>query len=506
MRTCQLLLLVLVVLAGASPAVLGKGVAPAATPSARYAVWPADGMTKVGRTQAPPAKAPRGVTISAARNEYESAQVVISAGATPVTTAAVTVGSLVGPNKAVLGPGNISLYRVAYHYLPYYQRWAPDALPPLGTFSIAANTNQPVWITVHIPKGTAAGDYHGTIRVTASGYPDTQVPITVTVWGFTLPDTPTSHTGFGWFGSPNGSPETVRTNEAYWEALLEHRISPYGIPTCRLCDAEAGKYLGDPRVTGFMLPYFDTAAWMKTIVDEMRAGGWLSKGYFYPLDEPTTRDQYDTLIQRANVVHSVDPSLKVVTPLRLGPDFAPPEAVYTLLDGYVDIWVPMLQMYDEAQARAKQAQGDDVWWYVCCLPQEPYPNLFLHEDAIDPRLLLWMQKYYGVQGLLYWSVNAWDPYLNVWDRTVPRCTDGDGYLFYPGTKLGITAPIGSIRLECLRDGLEDFDYLTLLEQKIGSAQMKAYIARLVRSRTDYEKDPAKLLAVRREIATILSAP
>ena len=55
---------------------------------------------------------------------------------------------------------------------------------------------------------------------------------------------------------------------------------------------------------------------------------------------------------------------------------------------------------------------------------------------------------------------------------------GDGSLLYPGKKVGIDGPVGSIRLEALRDGIEDFDYLTLADQKLGPAATKSFVARI----------------------------
>ena len=63
-------------------------------------------------------------------------------------------------------------------------------------------------------------------------------------------------------------------------------------------------------------------------------------------------------------------------------------------------------------------------------------------------------------GLLYWSVNYWtknpweDPANTKWGQ------NANGSLMYPGPD----GPVDSIRLEALRDGLEDYEYLYLLRQ------------------------------------------
>ena len=45
--------------------------------------------------------------------------------------------------------------------------------------------------------------------------------------------------------------------------------------------------------------------------------------------------------------------------------------------------------------------------------------------------------------------------------------NGEGMLFYPGEDAGIDGPIASIRLKNLRDGMEDYEYFTLLEKAKG---------------------------------------
>jgi hypothetical protein len=74
----------------------------------------------------------------------------------------------------------------------------PDPLVPLvdpesgkdvgEPFNVAQNTNVPLFVDVHVPKGLAAGDYKGTIHVAAAAGGFRDVPITVTVENLDLPD------------------------------------------------------------------------------------------------------------------------------------------------------------------------------------------------------------------------------------------------------------------------------------------------------------------------------
>ena len=120
--------------------------------------------------------------------------------------------------------------------------------------------------------------------------------------------------------------------------------------------------------------------------------------------------------------------------------------------------------------------GDRLWWYVCCGPGEPYNNFFVTMPALSHRVLFWQQKREKIEGLLYWETAWWNP-ANVKDpwtdmatvKEINRNLRGDGSLFYPGKQVGVDGPVSSQRLEMVRDGLEDFDYLTLANAFLGQA-------------------------------------
>ena len=51
----------------------------------------------------------------------------------------------------------------------------------------------------------------------------------------------------------------------------------------------------------------------------------------------------------------------------------------------------------------------------------------------------------------------------------------------------------------IRDGREDFDYLTLANAKLGKDVTRGFIGKMARKLTDYEQDPLALERVRREL-------
>ncbi len=80
---------------------------------------------------------------------------------------------------------------------PCHNKFYPDIAVPLELetpFIIPAGSNQSIWGDIYIPKDTPPGDYSGSITVTEDGAPNRDIPITLTVRSFTLPDLPSART------------------------------------------------------------------------------------------------------------------------------------------------------------------------------------------------------------------------------------------------------------------------------------------------------------------------
>lgn len=157
------------------------------------------------------------VTLTAARNEFESAQVVVRAAGAPIDNASVQVlGTLTGPDGATFPASAFTTYREAWYdarglasdsemggQLGRY----PDALIPSvdpvwgerrNAFpaDVAAGENLVAWLDVLVPRGIPAGRYTGaSVRVVATGYA-VMLPITVNVLDADLPSTPSLASGF----------------------------------------------------------------------------------------------------------------------------------------------------------------------------------------------------------------------------------------------------------------------------------------------------------------------
>jgi hypothetical protein len=197
-----------------------------------------------------------GISLFGARNEVVAFNLVLEAPTASATNVSVSLTSLTGPGGAAITATpasgndvfnyvgrNIELFYVRYleirglsvlaysttydeRHIPErcrrpYDEWGigtgtwedrpchnklyPDIAVPLEfhtPFTISVGTNQSIWGDIYIPKTMPAGDYTGTIEVTeactepcrSGGELTWQIPITLQVRNFTLPDLPNAKT------------------------------------------------------------------------------------------------------------------------------------------------------------------------------------------------------------------------------------------------------------------------------------------------------------------------
>lgn len=115
----------------------------------------------------------------------------------------------------------------------------------------------------------------------------------------------------------------------------------------------------------------------------------------------------------------------------------------------------------------------------------------------------------GIQGELYFATvygfHLPDPWRSVWAFG----GNGDGTLFYPGTpsQLGGTQhrPVASLRLKTIREGLEDYEYFTLLE-KLGDKQTaRDAAAKIAKSGYEIDRSEAAWQAMRARVTAAIRA-
>lgn len=130
------------------------------------------------------------------------------------------------------------------------------------------------------------------------------------------------------------------------------------------------------------------------------------------------------------------------------------------------------------------------------------------------RVFQWLAFLYGVTGELYagvnrcWSEPCGDGTRDPWVSVRASGGHGDGTLVYPGlpARIGGATPtvVSSMRLELIRDGMEDYEYLRALEAQGDGAFARAKARSFITSAYSFDDDPARLSAARRAMGERLS--
>ena len=149
-------------------------------------------------------------------------------------------------------------------------------------------------------------------------------------------------------------------------------------------------------------------------------------------------------------------------------------------DFYANVFCPMTDHCNSEAGRAEYDNLLEKWWYTCNRPYYPQSNYHIDFTSVIPiRAMGWEQADYGFVGNLYWSVNYYgdsvkgDRYLFDEDyfggsgnkMQLISSANGEGRLFYPGGQYGLDYPLPSLRIEGIRDGLEEYELIYSLKEK-----------------------------------------
>ena len=180
------------------------------------------------------------VSILAARNGYECAQILVFAQK-PLRYSA-TISDLISEDGEVYRSSNVALYAEKYIYVD--RNWQtnglptgnyPDALIPLdaaiehGETEIDAGYNKGIWAEFFIPADQKPGIYRGTLTVCGDGAES--VSVEIEILSLKIP----THTGIRSLFNTNVSHmehyekgDMKRMHSIYLEYLLKHRVCQTG--------------------------------------------------------------------------------------------------------------------------------------------------------------------------------------------------------------------------------------------------------------------------------------
>lgn len=525
------------------------------------------------------------VRVALAANEAEGVQLVlrfdVPPAARPLQNVRVSVSDLEGPSGSRITSDQVEVLPVGYVNPPSppyhieHSGWWPDPLLDFleDGFELDPNVWQPVWLDVRASPNQSPGLYQGEITITADGdVPALQVPFEVEVWDFAVPVEHHFNVSFtygaecmgGFYFTDReemlrmlrflvgeideeelGDGEARRmyeVNSRNVELMLSHRMFPDSIFRHRRPPQHEEVELWHERgVRRFIIlaiqqgfqgklepgapyPAADKKRMLDTLavaIPRFEAAGMADMLHIFGFDE-VSDNAHAAMVDIYGEVKERWPWLPLMTTA-----YDKSYGIDSGLDPYVDAWIPSVNAYNQttAEIEAARARGREIWWYIHAGPDEPYPNFLIEDPPTESRLLMGFMPFKAnADGFLYWYVSQWQETVTRGPLTNARgkgagSYNGSGVIFYPGPD----GPVVTIRMKAIRDGLEDYEYLWLLEQAIervrgdidGAAQRvpddwltqaEAALAiddNLVVSVSDYNRDPEALLAARRQIAELL---
>jgi len=449
----------------------------------------------------PPEPSDRIFTIRAARNEQESLQIVITPHV-DLQKVQIRVMDFVLPSgKGIISKDSATVYRVGYVPIrePTSQSssttgtgqptsWPDPLIPHKKPVAIrSASGNQPFWVTIKVPRVAAPGLYEGSIHVLTDQKVAATVPVDLRVWDFTLPDALSMQTLLGlseeeiaWGHETEfGSPVHRRLTDKYFTYLKSKGFQPSGVPV-PLDAREIDRYLNRSSSPAFFP--LDVAEVSRgeegSVVARLHKDPQLrSRTVFFLAEEP--KPEKCELVKLA-IDHLKEklPGVRFMIAAVPAPDLA----------NRVDIWAPSISDFDVRSARQSQETGQQIWWKLSGDAASPFPNLLIDIPGIHHRMIPWLKSHYQITGLYVPSVvmnSRQDPeararkFQDVWTQPMTQEGNGGGFLLYPVGDTGHgpeeelpKGPISSIRLELLREGMEDAEYLNLLACTINETAVK----------------------------------
>ncbi|MFI5691333.1 glycoside hydrolase domain-containing protein [Kribbella sp. NPDC051586] len=506
-------------------------------------VWAARASTHVFKDSLPSdTGGSTALALDSARNEFEAGQVVIRRDQ-KFTIKRVTFTPLIS-TVGLIPTANLTYNFVKYtslnhnsvfggnQYVYAPSRPAPDDFPDglsnSPSTTVPANTTQPIWVRIHVPKTVNGGVYRGLVRIETDRGTEV-LPLSIDVRPVTIPDAKDSgFTDVEWtlfFGTVSYQEppvETMLANYGFspftpkWWKLMEdyanlrrdYRNNNLTLPMATLL--EAGNTTVDPdgtvhfdwskvdqvvkfftdrgtvsRLEGFWVnggpnywthwdvetlardadgktvkkyvPWTSPEAdrWIQQYVgalrDHVHQMGWTDKWWMHIGDEPqgdSGREGWNGIFDK---VKAVWPEVKIG-------DATFHDPVASEVSQREDITIPNLLNYESNPKPFDDARaaGKDLWLYNCNIPTLGFLNRFIDQPEYYQRLIGWLAAARNANGHLHWAFNNWNIAMD--DEDVK----GDYWVVNPDKEHNLLER--TIRLESMRDGIEDWEVVSILKK------------------------------------------
>lgn len=503
------------------------------------------------------------VTLSLARNEKESVQILVQPQSQSLKQVHLRIRDLQSSDGQGFSAAHIAAVPVGYvetkstpPYGSSHVGWWPDPiLDFLTSADIADGDVQAFWVRVRAPRDQHPGVYRGTLEVLAEEAVIGTLKFAVEVYPFSVPVRSPLPLAVTFSPEENVIPASEKQQAAWRES------GEYPVKLWRQKRLEWGDFLADYYLTydslysypgwapdfeilqrlhergqlgRFNLGYYgvlgedaaarqaweqNTLASIKTAYERAKQLGILDHAYIYGCDEHPA-DQFPGVERAAARLSEACPDVLVMT-TTYDHTFSTESVIKS-----VDAFCPLTPRFNPEVAAKARAAGKQVWWYICCGPHHPHANMFIEYPAIDGRILMGAQTAkYRPDGFLYYQISIWNsqhpitsgPFTD-WDPRSWTTYHGDGSWTCVGPG---GSPLATIRLENFRDGLEDYAYVQVLESLVAkisavptrTAEQESWLQtaraalqvpeELCKSMTEYSADPQAVYRWRSHVAEVI---
>jgi len=434
----------------------------------------------------------------------------------------------------------------------------PDPLLEEFPYKLKAKRTEAIWVTLYAPATTQPGEYTGKVTLTAGGSEIATQPFKVKVTQATVPATQKLQVT-NWFTLEQDGLarhfKAAKETEGYWNVLAnigkvmaDHRQNVLLTPVLALADpkVEGGairySFAGLDRWvdtfqkagligtiegghllsrfsgynTGMMVPGYAVEggkvvkkqfgtddpraeqflnSFLGALYAHLKEKGWEKRYIQHIHDEPHGAET-GVYNRYAKIIRKNLPGVPTIDAVGLDQDL-------TFFADVSDIWVPVLGSFDKQMDKINDhvAKGGHAWFYTCIAPQGRYMNRFIDLPLVKTQLLHWFDFRYNFTGFLHWGGNYWgpkpfldvQPVINDNETLLPA---GDNAIVYPNAEKNTI--YSSIRLEAMREGIEDYELLSELAKR-DPEKAKKLAATAIPNFTDYVRSVAKFREIQHEL-------
>jgi len=529
---------------------------------ARLSTWRVDPLTKVFPDDSRDSSQSGDVVPLLARNGHASIQIAVhsKAGIADLTAAVEVQSPLtvqvrhVGYVPVASNPPKTPEDELARIAPALY----PDPLFEDFPFKLKPNRTESIWVTLYAPSTTQPGEYSGKVTLSSAGGAITSQEFKVKVTPATVPAVQTLQVT-NWFTLEQASLarhfKIDKDPDAYWRVLsnigrvmADHRQNVLLTPVLTLADTkiEGGRiHYTFPRLdrwvetfqkagtigtiegshllgrlsgyqTSMVVPAYvidggkvvpkqlstdDPRAeqfldsFLSALYAHLKEKGWTEHYIQHIHDEP--HGQETAIYNRyGKIIRKNLPGIPTIDAVGLDQDLS-------FFADVSDIWVPVLGSFDQQLDKIHEhvAKGGHAWFYTCIAPQGRHLNRFIDYPLLKTQLLHWFDFRHNFTGFLHWGGNYWgpEPFLDVQpvindnETLLPA---GDNAIVYPNPAK--ESVLSSIRLEAMREGIEDYELLTALA-KHDPEKAKRLAATAIPNITDYVRSVPQFRALQHEL-------